>query len=54
MVSESVINSLLNSLVLALGFLLLLGQLIVVYKKNWAPERCVRWMGLTLTENLHL
>lgn len=48
MVSESVFDSLMSLMPLFIMSLLFLGELIIVYKKNWYPDKCIRWTGLTL------
>ena len=48
MVSDSVLNGIVNSIPVLIALILFIGELVIVYKKNWHPDRCIRWTGLTL------
>jgi hypothetical protein len=45
---DSLWNNLINLIPFIILSLLFFGELIIVYKKNWYPDKCIRWTGLTL------
>jgi hypothetical protein len=45
---DSLWNNLINLLPFIILSILFFGELMIVYKKNWYPDKCIRWTGLTL------